>query len=58
MYIAHGPVPFLWRVYNAFEFGVVLSIFPFMRVASMGVEHGGVVAFGGLCVVDESAVGL
>ncbi len=29
-----------------------------MRVASMGVEHGGVVAFGGLCVVDESAVGL
>lgn len=29
-----------------------------MRVASMGVEHGGVVAFGALCVVDESAVGL
>ena len=58
MYIAHGPVPFLWRVYNTLEPCVVFGVLPFVQVAGVGVEHGGVVAFGSLCVVDESVVGL
>ena len=58
VHVAHGAVSFLWSVYNTPEFGAVLGILPFVRMAGVGVEHGSMVAFGGLCVVDESIVGL
>ena len=56
--VAHRVISFLWGVHNIIEFGAVLGILSFVRMASVGVEYGGVVAFGSLCVVDESIVGL
>ena len=58
VHVAHGVVSFLWGVYNDSESGFVFGILPFVRMAGVGVEYGGVVAVGGLCVVDESVVGL
>ncbi len=58
VHVAHGVVSFLWGVHNTPEFGVIFGILSFVRMVGVGVEHGGVVAFGGLRVVDESIVGL
>lgn len=58
VHVAHRVVSFLWGVHHAPESGAVFGILPFVWMAGVGIEHGGLVAFGGICVVDESIVGL
>ena len=58
VHIAHRVISFLWGMHDTLEPCVVFGVLPFVQVAGVGVEHGGVVAFGSLCVVDESVVGL